>query len=1001
MDDPPLLQLPGERARANLPIPLTTFIGRADDIAAMTQQVLAEPPAGARLLTLTGPGGCGKTRLALAVATDLAHAFPDGVHWVELAALTDPDLVPQAVAAALGVREEPGRPPRDTLRTALQPRHLLLVLDNCEHLVAACAHLVEALLRVCPGLRILATSREALGVAGETLRRVPSLSVPPDDVLTVDEIGRYEAVRLFVERTAAVQPAFALTPTTAPLLAQLCRRLDGIPLALELAAARMRVLTLEQIVQRLDDCFRLLTGGSRTALPRQQTLRATIDWSYDLLTEAERALLRRLAVFAGGWSLEAAEAVVSGQWSVVSGNEPAAASRQLSDGLGEAHSELGTRNSELTTDHWPLTTDVLDLLTALVDKSLVQVEEQAPRGYPEARYRLLETVRQYAWERLAEAGQEQAVVQRRHAAWCLALVEETDPARAAGGADDEAGRARLDGEQDNLRAALAWCLASDPETGLRLAASLGDYWSVGFGPSEGRRWLEALLHAPGAGAHRRTVWRARALLEAGRVTRAQGDLVTTRAYLEASLALSRELGETPLVAQVLNNLGLLLMYLGDYRQARTALDEGLALSRQVGDQGRVAGTLVTLGRLVTREGDFVRAQAWFEESLSLMRTIGSRSGVALALLQLGMVARDQGETARAEGLLTESLALAWEIHAWGIVTAALLFLGDLARDQQGDPERATRHYEQGLAVAREHEYQHAIIWHLVALGWAAHRRGDPDAALAFLEEGLALARGMGDRSTSAMAWYVLGLVAWSRGDGGRARAVLRESLALRQALGERRGVAEGLEALASIQAEYRLPTVEEGDGHPALGTARAAVSRAVRLLGAAAALRAAAGAPLWPADQPGYEGMVAAARTSLGAAVFAATWAAGRVLTLEQAVAEALGDDIPESRSSASPSAMPELLALPSLSPAASPSRPPRAAEAPSPGLHALTRRELTVLRHIAAGHSSQEMAAELALSVRTVERHITNLYTKLGVRNRAEATRYALGHGLSEPARR
>jgi non-specific serine/threonine protein kinase len=946
---------PSGRARAQLPAPLTSFVGREAERAALARLLTAAPPAGARLLTLTGPGGCGKTRLALAVSADLAASFADGVAWVDLAALTDPGLVPQAVAAALGLREEAGGSLIDVLRVTLQARRLLLALDNCEHLVAACAALAETLLHACPSLRILATSREALALAGETIRRVPSLAVPPPDRSpTVEEVGGAEAAQLFVERAAAVLPTFAVTPVTAPLLAQLCRRLDGLPLALELAAARLRVLTLEQIVQRLDDRFRLLTGGSRTALPRQRTLQATIDWSYDLLTEAERALLRRLAVFAGGCTLGAAEAVCAG------------------DGI------------EVVA--------VLDLLTALVDKSLVQVEERGG----EARYRLLETVRQYAWERLADAGREQAAVQRRHVAWCLALAEETDPARAAGGADDEAGRARLDGEQDNLRAALAWCLASDAETGLRLAASLGDQWAAGFGPSEARRWLDALLRATGAGAARRTVWRARALLEAGRVTRAQGDLITTRAHLDESLALSRELGETALVAQVLNNLGLLLMYQGDYREARAALDEGLALSRQVNDHGRVGGALITLGRLVAREGDVVRAQALFEESLSLMRTIGSRAGVALALLQLGMVARDQGEIARAEALLTESLALAWEVHAWGIVTAALLFLGDLARDQQGDPERAARHYEQGRAVAREHEYQHAIVWHSVALGWAAHRRGDADAALAFLEEGLALARAMGDRSTSAMAWYVLGLVAWSRGDGGRATALVRESLALRQALGERRGVAECLEALASIQAGRRPPTVEDGDGHPAPGTARAAHSRAVRLLGAAAALREAAGAPLWPADQPGYEGMVAATRTSLGAAAFTATWAAGRALTLEQAVAEALGGDIAESSPSVSPSVTPEPVALPSLSPVASPSRLPRAAEAPSLGLGALTPRELAVLRLIAAGRSSQEAAAELALSARTVERHITNLYGKLGLRNRAEATVYALRHGLA-----
>jgi predicted ATPase/class 3 adenylate cyclase len=392
----------------NLPVQLTSFVGRDREIAEVRRLLEA-----VHLLTLVGAGGAGKTRLALQVAAGLFETYPDGVWLVELAALADPSLVPQAIASTQGLREATGRPLMALLSDHLQHRQVLLVLDNCEHLVLACADLVDTLLHACPGLRVMATSREALGIAGETTWRVPSLLLPdPRHAPTADSLTVYEAVRLFIDRAVAASSGFAVTNENAPSIAQICQRLDGIPLAIELAAVRVKVLSAEQIAARLDDRFRLLTTGSRTALPRQQTLRALIDWSYDLLSETERTLLGRLSVFAGGWDLDAAEHVCT------------------SDDL-DAY-------------------DVLDLLAQLVDKSLVLTEEHVGA----ARYRLPETIRQYGTEKLGATGEE-AVLRRRHRDWVRDLV--IQQTARLGGAEQADALARLEFEHDNIRSALAWC----------------------------------------------------------------------------------------------------------------------------------------------------------------------------------------------------------------------------------------------------------------------------------------------------------------------------------------------------------------------------------------------------------------------------------------------------------------------------------------------------------------------------------------------------------------
>jgi predicted ATPase/DNA-binding SARP family transcriptional activator len=633
--------------RHNLPIALTSFIGRTREIAEVTRLLSTT-----RLLTLTGPGGCGKTRLALAVARDLVAAYSDGVWLVELAALADAALVPQAVAAVLGVREEPQRSLTVTLADALQSRSLLLVLDNCEHLLDSCAHLAEMLLCAGSHLRILATSREALGLAGETTWPVPSLALPgPQALPALTELSQVEAVRLFVERATAALPTFALTQTNAATVAQVCQRLDGIPLAIELAAARVKIISVEQLAARLDDCFSLLTGGSRTALPRQQTLRAAIGWSYDLLSEPERALFRRLGVFAGGWALEAAEAVCAD-----------------ADGAADT---------------------VLELLAHLVDKSLVVVERQD--GGP-VRYRLLETVRQYSREKLREAGEAESI-ERQHAYFFLALAEAAE--QELRGAQQAVWLNRLEQEYDNVRTALAWSQAAldRAEIGLLIAGALWWFWLLRGNLSEARASLGGLLartamHAP-------TVARAKALYVAGLLAGTQSDFAPARMLLEESLALGQALEDKHAIAYARNGLGFVAWLQGNYLAARVLLEDSLALLQGLGHTWDIAFALSRLGDIDLYLGDYARAVAALEASLALVRQVGDNVLLGYTLLSLGYAARLQDDNARAAACYEESLARFRALSTtWGIA-AVLHFLGYVLRTQ-GDNVQAAVCFSESL-----------------------------------------------------------------------------------------------------------------------------------------------------------------------------------------------------------------------------------------------------------------------------------------------------------------
>ena len=596
----------------NLPLALTSFVGRERELATV-RRLLGET----RLLTLTGAGGCGKTRLALEVTGALLReapqgpAYSNGIWLVELAALTDGALVARAVATVLGVQEQAGQSLLDRLTTFLQPKQVLLLLDNCEHLLEHCAGLVDVLLRMCPQVTILATSREALSIGGEQRWRVPSLGLPdPRGGLTLAQAAACEAVQLFVQRAQAVRPNFSLTGHQVILAAQACRRLDGIPLAIELAAARLSALSLEQLAERLDDRIQLLTGGSRTALPRQQTLRATIDWSYDLLDEPERMLLRRLTVFAGGWTLEAAEAI----------------------GVGDSTPPEG----------------VLDLLAGLVNKSLVLLDE----GRSGARYQLLETVRQYGREKLA-AAEEEAAVRDRHLDWCLAFTMQA--AQRIGGAEREVWLERIEVELENLRIALHWSSleARRQEAGLRLAAALEDFWYVRGYAGEGRRWLEEFLERGGSAVP--AALRARAVEVLALLTYYQGAYAQAMRLFEAAYTLHNDEGNVASATWALNYQGLVAIRLGEYERAKTLLEQVLPAHREQGDRHGVGWALCYLAWIQHLQGENTRAVALYEESLAVFRELGDKYGIGSQLSHLANVARTQSDNRRAARLFRESL----------------------------------------------------------------------------------------------------------------------------------------------------------------------------------------------------------------------------------------------------------------------------------------------------------------------------------------------------------
>jgi predicted ATPase/class 3 adenylate cyclase len=692
-DFPALRSLENPKLRNNLPAQVSSFIGRDTELAEVGRLV-----SDYRLVTLTGSGGAGKTRLALQVAAGLLDGSGDGVWFADLAPLQDPDLVAVTVASVLGIRQEPGRPVLDTLVEAIGQGHLLVLLDNCEHVIGACAKLADALLRGCPDITLLATSREPLGIDGERVHRVPSMGTPADGD-AVDAIVITEAVRLFIDRAAQHGVSLTWDEPTARVVGRICRRLDGIPLAIELAAARLRVMPVAELDARLDQRFSLLTGGSRTALPRQQTLRALVDWSWDLLNAAERQVLARLSVFAGGFDLAAAEAVTSGP--------------------------------DLPPD------EVIGHLGALVDKSLVQFDDTSAGS---ARYRLLETVRQYATRQLQAAGPAEADAARTaHRDHYLALAEAAAPQLVA--RDQAQWLDRLELELDNLRTAIAFSVAlEEPASGLRLAASLRVFWKVHGHAAEGADTLRALLEERAAqGA---TLVRARALATAAFLIEQTGAYAVAEEYCEEALAIARSARDDYLIADLLSTQALVLLRQGQQAATLSLVESGVDVARRLEEPRPLARLLSVRSFALSVGGDHVAAAGDSAESLRLFRQLGDRLAVGTMLGNLGYIELSKGDLRSARSHLVESLDIFRELDDRPGVVHETLNLG-LAEYLAGSPRAAEGLFAESFDLARQARMKVGAAYALIGLamasgatdpGRSARLHGVADQALAVLGE---------------------------------------------------------------------------------------------------------------------------------------------------------------------------------------------------------------------------------------------------------------------------
>jgi predicted ATPase/class 3 adenylate cyclase/DNA-binding CsgD family transcriptional regulator len=897
----------------NLPLQLTSFVGRHAELDGLREALAAN-----RLVTLTGAGGAGKTRLAVEIAARSAPEFGDGVCYVDLAPITDPNVVPVTVARALSLPDQPGRSTLDTVLRFVRDRHMLVVLDNCEHLLDACAELVVALLGGAPELTLVATSREPIGVPGEATWRVPSLSVAD------------EAIELFADRARLAQPGFAMTDDNAATVAEICVRLDGMPLAIELAAARVRALSVAEILDSLHDRFRLLTGGARTAVRRQQTLRASVDWSHALLTETERILFRRLAVFLGGFDLKAAQAVTG------------------ADGLARYQ--------------------VLDQLTLLVDKSLVVADESWGR----TRYRLLETVRQYALEKLGESGEADAVRsrQRDHYTAMTALLD------APAGSNHEQRIEQAETEIDNLRAAFAWSRENTAtHLAMQLASSLQPLWVTRGRIREGLAWFDAALADLDA---------QRPEVSAAVHARALADKAFLDAYLgsdsvdqaEQALGIARDVDDPALLARTLTACGFTASLGYHVEVARACFAEAIGLARAGDDRWRLSQILALQAQGAHIAGDPIAVRAAGEEGRDLADAIGDRFNSRMCRFYLGTAQRISGDLAGAAAQFGEVAAEAeaahddmWRVLSLGGQSLALASWGEVAAARAaaeamlaggaelGGRFAALGHVASGFAAlaagdgAAAHEAREAALQDPIvdSGGTAALQRiWNAEAALADLDVGAA--RGWADEAVStttgwysAMALTTRARVAIAQGEPTQAERDAHDALARAAETEAHLAVADTLECLADLT----------GDG----GSAR----EAARLFGAAHAARQRIGEVRFKIYDAGCAASVAALRDALGEQDFESAWAEGAALSTEEAIAYAQRGRGQRKR--------------------------------PTSGWASLTPTERDVVRLVAEGLGNKEIGARLFVSPRTVQTHLTHVYTKLGLTSRVQLVQEGARH--------
>jgi predicted ATPase/class 3 adenylate cyclase/DNA-binding CsgD family transcriptional regulator len=907
----PPLRVSKTIASTRLPVQLTSFVGR-DEQLTQVRELLTQN----RLVTLTGAGGAGKTRLAVQIAGQLCGEFSDGVWYVDLAPITDPELVPLTVARAFGLPDQPGRSTMDTLTRFIADRQMLVVLDNCEHLLDASAALVNALLGATAGLTFLATSREPIGVAGEVSWRVPSLSLAD------------EALELFTDRARRARPDFTLSDDNAATVGEICRRLDGLPLAIELAAARVRALSLSEILDSLHDRFRLLTGGARTAVRRQQTLRASVEWSHALLTQSEQVLFRRLAPFLSGFDFHAAQAVAGG-------------------------SEVERYQ-------------VLDQLTLLVDKSLVVADDSGGR----TRYRLLETVRQYALEKLGESGEADAV-RSRHRDYYTSIAALLD---APAGSDYEQRLEQADTEIDNLRAAFGWSREnSEIELALALASSLQPLWQSRGRGREGLTWFDTVLTREVAqDAEVSAAVRARALADTA-IHYLLFGAADSLDRAQQALALARDIDDPAVLARALTACGLTAGYNAEV--AGVYFAEAIELARELHDRWRLSQILTWQASAAIAASDPIAARLAAEEGRDLADAIGDRFNSRHCRMCLGLAQSYQGDLAGAVAQLGEVAAEAKVGHD-GFHAAACLAHQGTVLALQGETDAARAAADASLESASEFGALVASVGYF-ALGNAALAAGDVgtarDATAAAWEHGsvspayaallrpvialaaqaggdlLAARRWADEAVATATGWTVMSAlttrarVAITQGEAEQAERDAHDTLAIAAELEAHLGVAEPLECLATLAVDAR------------------SYREAARLFGAAHGIRGRIGEVRFKVWDAGYEASVAALRDAMGDSDFDFAWAEGAAMSTEEAIAYAQRGRGQRKR--------------------------------PASGWASLTPTELDVVRLVSEGMTNNDIATRLFVSPRTVQTHLTHVYTKLGLTSRVQLVQEAARH--------